>query len=711
MAPRRNAPVDPQLLRRLHNRVERRQPKPKTKRPPGYYESLKTKHDDPTTVIKNQYAPETECNLDVIRGKFERFCHDEQLGDWRSVIKNCSRGTMISFTQHMYDKGRVSKRGAMTQYRAQFGMLYNKENGRLIDTNDRKEVLKYVDTLPLDRTVKSKPVLGVDDLLLLLNCHWARDKSVYRTERQRVQYALILLLLFGTGCRPAELVDAKRKRRDNPGSNDEDLEGDVDMGGVEGDTRLYDALCYEDVRLLVVHEPDNSVRDVLAMEVKLSHHKGHNKRPKPTIFFFTEVDDPIFCAITHFVSLALADEAFEAPSLTTPKRVFEHKIRGPVNCTELHWKEEMLKTPIFRRDDSEAALPYNQLRDPLNRLGKIAGIKEKLTSYCFRRGTANVVDHAATDAVRDQVMRHNANSALYNGHYANEKVRFDVQSAGLGRPSVDGVLRMLTHMSLMCDPRAPVHVPDEYLAALPPDPVITALEQEREQLKAGAYRIQGTSIEAEVRRLTAAIGSARTKRRNIISQEFRDDYFRRRPTEDIERHNNGQHEEEYVEPLVEHQIPQRTQLVDLICPRVTDITPQNAVKRRIQVAELMLAICKCREVPSRYRLRVGIPPPSIFKEESPELGPLNSIFPLECSKKQCPFCIGDESKSYEQRMGEFCRPATMMNHVENIHLKGRDPKAKIECCHPTCKSQGLVLEKLEYFKSHVELVHKITLRE
>jgi hypothetical protein len=72
MAPRRNAPVDPQLLRRLHNRVELRQPKPKTKRPPGYYQSLKTKHDDPTTVIKNQYAPETECNLDVIRGKFER---------------------------------------------------------------------------------------------------------------------------------------------------------------------------------------------------------------------------------------------------------------------------------------------------------------------------------------------------------------------------------------------------------------------------------------------------------------------------------------------------------------------------------------------------------------------------------------------------------------------------------------------------------------
>jgi len=123
--------------------------------------------------------------------------------------------------------------------------------------------------------------LGVDDLLLLLNCHWARDKSVFPTERHRVQFALILLLLFGTGCRPAGLVDAKRKRRDIPSSDDDDLEGDVDMGGVGGDTRLYDALCYEDVRLLVVHSPDNSERDVLAMEVKLSHHKGHNKRPKP----------------------------------------------------------------------------------------------------------------------------------------------------------------------------------------------------------------------------------------------------------------------------------------------------------------------------------------------------------------------------------------------------------------------------------------------
>ncbi len=50
----------------------------------------------------------------------------------------------------------------------------------------------------------------------------------------------------------------------------------------------------------------------------------------------------------------------------------------------------------------------------------------------------------------------------------------------LERPSIDGVLRILTYISLIRDPRAPVHVPDNVLAALPLDLDIIALKQERE---------------------------------------------------------------------------------------------------------------------------------------------------------------------------------------------------------------------------------------
>jgi hypothetical protein len=52
----------------------------------------------------------------------------------------------------------------------------------------------------------------------------------------------------------------------------------------------------------------------------------------------------------------------------------------------------------------------------------------------------------------------------------------------------------------------------------------------------------------------------------------------------------------------------------------------------------------------------------------------------------------------------------MMDHVERKHLKGKDPDARIECCHPTCKSQGLILEHLQHFKNHVQAVHGIALR-
>jgi len=186
---------------------------------------------------------------------------------------------------------------------------------------------------------------------------------------------------------------------------------------------------------------------------------------------------------------------------------------------------------------------------------------------------------------------------VYNRAYINERVPFDVLSAVLKRPSADGILCMLTHMSFMLDPRALVHVPDDVLAALPPDPEIVALEQHREELKAGAYRIQGTEVEAEVWRLTAEIRSAWTWRQNIISKEYRANYFLCRLTEDIERQNSGQQEEEYIELVVEHQIPKQTQLAELICTHVAGITPQDIVKRQIHSAGLMLALCHCRKVP------------------------------------------------------------------------------------------------------------------
>lgn len=245
----------------------------------------------------------------------------------------------------------------------------------------------------LDDLAKSKPVLGVDDLLLGLTQHWSRDQSVFPTEDDRLDVPTIMLFQAYTACRPAELVDGTKSRgakdpmlddldiqeavleggvaalsmdterntrkiarakvksnkaapeqpwcivksEDSDSSSEQwSLDDDVfsvddgstttdsesmndseddDYDGMDGrmlghensaawqnhagsqhasgeekalDTTLgadpvrkHKALCYEDIVLWIVKDPNNGERDVLAMEVLLRHHKGADRRPKP----------------------------------------------------------------------------------------------------------------------------------------------------------------------------------------------------------------------------------------------------------------------------------------------------------------------------------------------------------------------------------------------------------------------------------------------
>jgi hypothetical protein len=122
-------------------------------------------------------------------------------------------------------------------------------------------------------------------------------------------------------------------------------------------------------------------------------------------------------------------------------------------------------------------------------------------------------------------------------------------------------------MGLNYDPCVP---PKEVLKALLLNPKIVELEQQQEQLKAGTYRIQGKKVAKEVRRLNATINNAKTRRRNMISKQYRVHYFRCRPTEDIKKQSRGIVEEEYNEPVVQHQVQEQTQLAELICTIAID---------------------------------------------------------------------------------------------------------------------------------------------
>ncbi|EFY87393.1 hypothetical protein MAC_06501 [Metarhizium acridum CQMa 102] len=58
----------------------------------------------------------------------------------------------------------------------------------------------------------------------------------------------------------------------------------MDLDEAEEDheiVRKHKALCYEDIVLWLVQDPNGGDRDVLAMEVMFRHHKGAKNKPKP----------------------------------------------------------------------------------------------------------------------------------------------------------------------------------------------------------------------------------------------------------------------------------------------------------------------------------------------------------------------------------------------------------------------------------------------
>ncbi|KAI9810031.1 MAG: hypothetical protein M1827_006729 [Pycnora praestabilis] len=641
-------------------------------------------------------------------------------------------GIRIKWTKFILENYRVPKVSSIRQYWRQFKMLFSRCTGYEMNTNAAREVHK--EKYRLDMSVKSKPVMGVDDLLLVLTHHWAKDKSVFPNERQRVQLPMILLFAAYTASRPGELVDAmlsqENKRRikemnqqwkepwDNPENSDYDEIG-ADRGK-EKETERSKAVCYEDIRLMLLRNPTPGERHVLAMEITLAHHKGVDRRLKPTTFLFREEDDPIFCPITHILTLAFVDHAFEAPSLRSVEQIFGLRILKPVNCIQLHWKESMKKIPVFRqavraangfKTSPNKALRYSTFDHYLERLGYATGFEEKLASYCVRRGTGNAVDGTATKAVRDQVMRHDSNSNIFQA-YLNQRVKFDVQAAFLERPSADGLLRAFAHMSLTCDPRAPTSVPQDLLNSLPFDSTLSELQQQRKLLRAriraehiAITRAKGTMMEKEYQQIVAAINSKKIKHRKAALKKYRRDYFHRRHTEEIERQLNGITEEEYVEPSIHHQLQEREQLQQILCSFPTSLSNQDILSRRIHAVKLMTALSRRQEVQRRRRQRTTRVQEFSEDEEAAKL----DSFPLICKKTQCPICIGNESMTYSERTFSYCRPAKMMDHVES-HLRAISVEQNVVCHHPVCKLKGVALENIGHFKNHVQRVHGISLR-
>lgn len=109
----------------------------------------------------------------------------------------------------------------------------------------------------MDPAKTPKESINADDLHHLLEYLWTRDTHIYPVERQRVQQALITLLIALTTVRPGAIVESSSYYGTN------------------------EALLYRDVALRLVRDPAEPSQTVLLMEVTVRLWKGYREKEKP----------------------------------------------------------------------------------------------------------------------------------------------------------------------------------------------------------------------------------------------------------------------------------------------------------------------------------------------------------------------------------------------------------------------------------------------
>ncbi|KAL8400415.1 hypothetical protein RB594_000708 [Gaeumannomyces avenae] len=703
--------------------------------------------------VKPVLAEASQINVAGIFKKWKRYCKEKNVGDPEAILKSLRPETTKDFFLFVCGNYTIKSWGTTHVYIRQFQQLYTVITGRFMDRNNAREVYKYHRQVLIPGfslrapNIHGKPVVSVAELRVILTFNIAYDTGIFPGERHRINLAGCYMIQCYTGARPAELVHNERPKPEvvkelfgskvvlsssadqgeSEGGLDESDDATPDKESRRVDELLFaetkgrdrpKALCYEDISLMIVRHPVTG-RATPAMAIKFVHHKGSDNRPKPTIFYFTPTRKLIFCPVSIIIALALHDHAFDARSLTNASQVLGTNISGSMECMPLRWKQCMLKIPVFRRfgcngvlSGTEAML-YAKLKDDLARQSLEAGFEVCWTPKFFRRGAANAANGNAPDVVRDQMMRHDPKFSTFHGAYLNEKVKFDLQNTFLEEETENELYKLFAHVSITRDPRAKRDmVPAEVWANLLPDPEIVELERQRDALKGGQYRIHGEENEKEVRVLTEKIKRKRARREDEVVRQYREYYFYHRPTWDIERQARGEEEEEYEEPKVELNIPERARLAEIWCDQPNNWSDDEILRHRIKAIDLMVSLCNKRETRRRdhIRQRRQIEPP--IKQKSPDLSPEPDSFPLLMDPNQCPDCIGDGRLSTAERTFMFCRPTVRNDHFDNQHLEARKfaqgSGHPISCKHPKCKN--VKLKTLDHFQNHVMTVHGVALR-
>jgi hypothetical protein len=137
----------------------------------------------------------------------------------------------------------------------------------------------------VSRRNRQKDTLSAEDLGILLQWHWKYGTAAFTNERQRVQLSLLMLFSAFTGSRPDTLLGDDSLSKNSQESSIDDSSDSTLADNSDGDTLVDDesnaqntkrpgTVCYGDIELFLLRNPDNPERDILMAEVNFRNLKG-----------------------------------------------------------------------------------------------------------------------------------------------------------------------------------------------------------------------------------------------------------------------------------------------------------------------------------------------------------------------------------------------------------------------------------------------------
>ncbi|KAJ2902465.1 uncharacterized protein MKZ38_000594 [Zalerion maritima] len=544
--------------------------------------------------------------------------------DWKSLIKTLSfenKGLGELFMRYLMRRAELD--GTSIKYESairvntrKLGGLYKKYAGHPFETSLRDHLRK---------------VARPDFFIYYLNFRWVCDTSAFHIGLDRIDDACLRMFYIWMGCRKHELVYAKPpditdKVREN--NKDSDAYTDVECNKddyIKPRVKKYWVLYWEDIELWILRDLDgNSGRDRLAMQVLFRWYKGENKKIVPAWYIFIEEQLSVLCPFTHILAKALAEGVIENEGFETRAEPF-FATRLNKRAVSITWKKEWLHEPVFRKtvkaetknswqgfQDGVLKIPkaadrepqainnarrslWEKSDDPITaatfdsrseRLRIQMGLPKKLAQYAQRRGYA---ESNYRQSVRDQGLRHKANSTIYQEAYHNSRTNAVVQDAFLGRGTQSPYLAIFNHMGLRLNENAPKGIPDEMMRTIGPSTAIRRLEQKMDELQAELREKYG--------RPSQSVGD--DKKRKVFRKIYRD-FFAESDKKELQKQLQGIHEPVVERPVV-HELPERRKLAAIMGDMDEDLPEEDIVQRKVEAINAMVAYAFVHEPLRRRR--------------------------------------------------------------------------------------------------------------